>query len=134
MMKRLMIITLFVAGAWAADFSHMSTEEMLNMRGSVPVDDRPIFQQEMQRRMQSMTPQERQKYKSVGQGMGMNKGQGRGMGRGEGMGGNCMKNQPTFTQFDLNSDGKITKNELEEARAKRQNSRQMLNYLKENRK
>jgi Ca2+-binding EF-hand superfamily protein len=28
-------------------------------------------------------------------------------------------NQPTFDQFDLNNDGKITPNELDEARAKR---------------
>jgi len=104
-MKRLMIIALLVSGAWAADFSHMSTEEMMNMRGSVPVDDRPTFQQEMQKRMQSMTPQERQKYKGMGQGMGMGR--------------NSMNNQPTFDQFDLNNDGKITPKELDEARAKR---------------
>ncbi len=114
-MKRLVMIALLVSGTWAADFSHMSTEEMMNMRGSVPVDDRPIFQQEMQKRMQSMTPQERQKYKEMGQGMGMNKGQGTGQ--------NCMKNLPTFEQYDLNNDGKITQNELEEAREKRMNQK-----------
>ena len=69
-MKRLLTIALLATGAFAADFSQMSTEEMMNMRGSVPVDDRPTFQQEMQKRMQSMTPQERQKYKGMrGQGM-----------------------------------------------------------------
>ena len=109
-MKRLLIMALLASGAWAADFSHMSTEEMMNMRGSVPVDDRPAFQQEMQKRMQSMTPQERQKYN-----MQKNKGMGQGMG----MGKKGMNNQPTFAQYDLNNDGKITPNELEEARAKR---------------
>lgn len=117
-MKRLMIIALLASGSWAADFSQISTEEMMNMRGSVPVDDRPVFQQEMQKRMQSMTPQERQKYKGMrGQGQGM------GQGKGMGMGQNCMKNQPTFAEFDLNNNGAITQKELEEARAKRMNQK-----------
>jgi Ca2+-binding EF-hand superfamily protein len=92
----------------ATDFSQMSTEEMINMRGSVPVNDRPNFQQEMQKRMQSMSPEERQKYKQKNKGMSQRSG-----------GQNCMKNLPTFEQFDLNGDGKITQAELEEARAKR---------------
>ena len=94
----------------------MSTEEMMNMRGSVPVDDRPAFQQEMQKRMQNMSPEERQKYmqtKGMGQGRGMGQGQGMGMGQ------KRMMNQPTFDQYDLNNDGKITQSELDEARAKR---------------
>ena len=106
-MKKLIIIGLLVSGAWAADFSKMSTEEMMNMRGSVPVEDRPDFRNEMQKRMQSMSPQERQKYN-----MQNNKGM-------MGMGQHCMKKQPTFAQYDLNNDGKITPSELEEARAKR---------------
>ena len=109
-MKRLLIIGLLTSATWAADFSQMSTEEMMNMRGSVPVDDRPAFQQEMQKRMQSMTPQERQKYKRMGQSKGMRMGK-------------CIRqnsmNQPTFAQYDLNNDGGITPKELEEARAKR---------------
>jgi len=117
-MKKLIIITLIASGAWAADFSQLSTEEMMNMRGSVPVADRPVFQEEMQKRMQSMTPQERQKYKGM-------RGQGQGMGQGGGMGmrQNCMKSQPTFAEHDLNNDGKITKSELEEARTKRMNQK-----------
>lgn len=114
-MKRLLIIGLLASATWAADFSHMSTEEMINMRGSVPVDDRPDFRKEMQKRMQSMSPEEQQKYmqtRGMGQGMGQGKGM---MGRGQ----NCMKNLPTFEQYDLNNDGKITQSELEEARAKR---------------
>jgi Ca2+-binding EF-hand superfamily protein len=110
-MKRLLIIGLLASAAWAADFSQMSTEDMMNMRGSVPADERPAFQEEMQKRMQSMSPDERQKYMNT-----------RGMGQGKGMmggGQNCMKNLPTFEQYDLNNDGKITQSELEEARAKR---------------
>ncbi|MDX1702298.1 MAG: EF-hand domain-containing protein [Melioribacteraceae bacterium] len=111
-MKKLITIILLVSGTFATDFSQMSTEEMMNMRGSVPVADRSAFQEEMQKRMQSMTPQERQKYKGM-------RGQGMGQGRGMGMRQNCMMNQPTFAEYDLNNDGAITQKELEEARSKR---------------
>jgi len=111
-MKKLITIALLASGVFAADFSEMSIDEMINMRGSVPIADRPAFQEEMQKRMQSMTPQERQKYKGM-------RGQGQGMGKGRGMGQNCMKNQPTFAEYDLNNDGAITQKELEDARAKR---------------
>jgi len=101
-MKRLIIIGFLASVAWSADFSHMSTEEMMNIRGSVPVDDRPSFQNEMQKRMQSMSPEEREKYMNT-----------------KGIGQRGMNNQPTFVQFDLNNDGKITPEELEEGRANR---------------
>ena len=112
-MKRLIIISLLASAAWAADFSQMSTEEMMNMRGSVPIDDRPAFREEMQKRMQSMHPEERQKYMN-------SRGMGQGLGKGK-IGGQkcCLNNMPTFEQYDLNNDGKITQNELEEARTKR---------------
>lgn len=110
-MKKLIAIAVLTSAAFATDFSQMSIEEMVNMRGSVPVADRPAFQEEMQKRMQSMTPQERQKYKGM-----RGQGQGKGMGM---MGQNCMKNQPTFAEYDLNNDGAITQKELEEAREKR---------------
>lgn len=106
------MIGLLASVAWAADFSHMSTEEMMKMRGSVPVDDRPAFREEMQKRMQSMTPEERQQYMQTKKGMGT------GMGK-TGKGSCCGRMQPTFEEYDLNSDGKITQSELEEARAKR---------------
>lgn len=111
-MKSVLVIGLLASVAWAADFSHMSTEEMMKMRGSVPVDDRPAFREEMQKRMQSMTPEERQQYMQTKNGMGM------GMGN-SGKGSYCTRMQPTFEEYDLNSDGKITQSELEEARAKR---------------
>ncbi len=107
-MKNVLVIGLLASVAWAADFSHMSTEEMMKMRGSVPVDDRPAFREEMQKRMQNMTPEERQKYMQT-------KGMGKTGKR------NCclLMQQPTFEEYDLNRDGKITPSELEEARAKR---------------
>jgi len=98
------MIGLLASAAWAADFSQMSTEEMMKMRGSVPVEDRPAFREEMQKRMQSMSVEERQKY--MGQDM-------------MGMRTYCMRKQPTFEEYDLNNDGKITESELKEAREKR---------------
>lgn len=116
-MKRLMIMALLASGAWAADFSQMTTEQMMNMRGNVAVDDRPAFQQEMQKRMQSMSPQERQKY------MQKNKGMGQGKGRGQNMGQRRRMNQPQFSEYDLNNDDKISETEFKEARAKRMDQR-----------
>lgn len=98
-MKRVLMIGLLASAVWAADFSQMSTEELMKMRGSVPIDDRPAFREEMQKRMQSMSVEERQKY------IGKRK--------------YCTRTQPTFEEYDLNNDGKITQSELEEARAKR---------------
>jgi len=58
-----------IASLYAVDFTNMSTEDMMQMRGNVPVDQRDDFRQEMHKRMQSMTPQERQQYGMQGQGM-----------------------------------------------------------------
>ena len=107
-MRRVIMIGHLASAAWAADFSQMSTEEMMKMRGSVPVEDRPAFREEMQKRMQSMSAEEWEKY--MGQSMRGNKNY-------------CKRMQPTFEEYDLNSDGKITQSELEEARAKRMSQR-----------
>jgi len=68
-MKYLLIIAIMIASLYAVDFTNMSTEDMMQMRGNVPVDQRDDFRQEMHKRMQSMTPQERQQYGMQGQGM-----------------------------------------------------------------
>ena len=116
-----MIATVATTFGLATDFSAMSTEELMQMRGTVPVAERAAFQAEMQKRMQSMTPQERQRYKGPGKGMGM--GQGRGMGMGQGMGQGRMAQMPSFADFDSNSDGFISEDELNEAQAKRMSER-----------
>ena len=109
-MKRVIILTLFASAAWAVDFSQMSTEELMGMRGTIAVSERPAFRAEMQKRMQTMTPAQRQQFmQSRGKGQGM--GKGRGMGKG-------MQDRPTFTTFDLNNDGKITQTEFYDAQAK----------------
>ena len=103
-MKKLLMMGLLASGVWATDFSQMSTEEMMSMRGSVPVAERTAFRAEMQKRMQRMNDDEWGKY--MGQGMGANRNK-------------SMQMQPTFKEYDLNNDGKITPSELEDARAKR---------------
>lgn len=114
-MKKIMIISALACMAlWATDFSQMSTEELMSMRGTVSLDERPAFQQEMQKRMQTLTPEERQKYMGAGQGKGMGNGMGQGQGMGQGM-----INRPSFSEFDLNGDGVVPQEEFEKARAER---------------
>ena len=130
-MKKVIILTALLASAtWAVDFSQMSTEELMNMRGTISVNERPAFRAEMQKRMQTMTPTQRQQFmqSSPGRGQGIApqgaQGMSKGMTsqRGQGMGGNKGKgiqNRPTFTTYDLNSDGKITKKEFYDGQAER---------------
>ncbi len=107
-MKRLLLMATLATSLWAVDYASMSTEQLANMRGSVPIEDRGAFQQEMQKRMQEMTPQERQKMMQGHQGN-----------RGMMMG----RNMPTFESFDLNSDGKVDAKEFDDARTKRMTER-----------
>jgi len=80
----------------------MSTEELMSMRGTLSPTERPAFKAEMQKRMQSMSPQQRQQLM-----------QGRGMGKGK----SGMQNRPSFETFDLNKDGKVTEKEFYDAQA-----------------
>lgn len=59
-MKKITLIALLSLNVFAADYTAMTMEEMQAMRGTVPVEDRAAFQAEMQTRMQSITPEERQ--------------------------------------------------------------------------
>jgi hypothetical protein len=105
-MKRLMILSLLATAAWSSNYTQMSTEELFNMRGSITESERPVFRAEMQKRMQAMTPQERQALK-----------QPKGMGQGKGRKG--QQNRPNFSTFDLNKDGKISQKEFDDVRTKR---------------
>ena len=70
--------------AFATDFSSMSTEDLAKMRGTLCTktpEERDAFRAEWQKRMASMTPEERSKYMR-GPRFRMN-----------GMNGNCMKNR-----------------------------------------
>ena len=105
-MKKFIILALLATAAWSTDYAQMSTEELLNLRGTITTNERPAFRTEMLKRMQAMTPQERQAMK---QSQGMRQGKGN---KGQ-------QNRPDFSTFDLNQDGKVTQKEFDEARTKR---------------
>ncbi|UFH58077.1 EF-hand domain-containing protein [Sulfurovum mangrovi] len=106
MKKFIMITSLLVSSGFGADLSQVSTDELA---------------QEMQKRMQSMTPQERQQYRGAGMmGMGQMGKCGNGMGK---MKPKRMMQMSKFSDCDLNNDGVILEKEFQEARAKRMNQR-----------
>ena len=99
-MKKVTLIVLSTIAAFAADYTTMTLEEMQAMRGTLPVEERPAFQAEMQSRLQAMTPEERQAATSTmkqsksgpmdGTGSQMRQGGGMGSGMGSGTGGGKM--------------------------------------------
>ena len=58
----------------ATDYSSLSTEELLEMRGSVPAEEQEAFRSEMQSRMQSLSPEERQALRQNRSGDGTGEG------------------------------------------------------------
>ena len=102
-MKSLSIILstlLLGAVAYGAGLSSKSTDELLNMRGTMTTDqDRNQLHNELTIREKTMTKEQMQKfktyppenrtpkYKNQGQGQGQGQGMGQGQGQGQGMGG-----------------------------------------------
>ena len=107
-MKKVVMIALLATAAWSADYTQMSTQELMQLRGTLSPSERPAFKAEMQKRMQTMSPAQRQQMM-----------QGRGMGKGMGQGQKGMQNRPGYADFDLNHDGKITQKEFYDAQAAR---------------
>ena len=95
-MKKIILIScLIAASVFATDYSNMSTEEMMNLRGSVPSEDRDAFRSEMRSRVQNMSDDERSSFMQNrpqgqgsrdGSGSQMRRGSGGGMGQGMGRG------------------------------------------------
>lgn len=81
-MKKSILIAAFAMGVslFGADYSAMSTEELINLRGTLPVNERASFREELQKRVKDMSVEDKQKY-NLGRGLG---GQGKGRGLGQG--------------------------------------------------
>lgn len=62
MKKTIFLSILAVSLSFGADYSQMSTQEMQEMRGSVPSADRETFQAEMQNRVQNMSKEEKDSF------------------------------------------------------------------------
>ena len=56
------LLSVFTLNGLAVDFSSMSMGEMQALRGHIAKEDRAAFQTEMQNRVQTMTPEERQVF------------------------------------------------------------------------
>jgi len=110
-MKRLVILALLASAASATDFSQMSIEQMINMRGRIPVAEHSAFRDEMRKRIQNMSPSEHQEFMQL-------RGKRQGMGQRKGM-----SNKPSFADYDTNNDGIIAEKEFNDARTKRMTER-----------
>jgi|GEM_PF-3408808 len=109
MKKTLFLISIAVAGVMATtDFSQLTTEELINLRGQVAPEDREAFRAEMQSRVATMTAEERATLQASRQIKGNMRGQGANR-----------ATPPTFESIDTDGDGKITQAELDTARANR---------------
>lgn len=109
MKRTILAIGLLSTILLATDFSQMTTQELIDLRGTVAVDERDAYRTEMQSRIPNMTAEELaafQASRKAGAGMGIGKKGNR-------------ANMPTFEEYDADGDGKITQAELEQARADR---------------
>ena len=92
MKKSLFALVALSVMAFGVDYSAMSATELAALRGTVPTEDRAVFQAAMQEKMQALSPAERAtltgaKTSNPGMGsMGANAG-GAGSGAGAGKGG-----------------------------------------------
>ncbi|NOZ90750.1 MAG: DUF1104 domain-containing protein [Epsilonproteobacteria bacterium] len=111
MKKIILAISLVTVGLLATtDFSQMTTDELIAMRGTVAVEDRDAFRTELQSRLSTMTAQERDALKASRQTTGRGTAQGAKGGK---------ANAPTFESIDADGDGKITQAELDAIRESR---------------
>ncbi len=65
-MKKLMLIAGFLTiGAFAADFSKMTLQELNDLRDKITVEDKTAYVAEIRKRMAEMTPEEKAKYEVI---------------------------------------------------------------------
>jgi hypothetical protein len=69
MKKVVLLKAILVSMVFATDYSGMTLDEMLSARGTVAQEDKDSFRTEMQSKMQSLSPEERESYRQSNQGM-----------------------------------------------------------------
>ncbi len=69
-MKKLVMMTTLVASLFAVDYNSMSLDELSNLRGTVPVEQRETFRNAFQEKLKYLTPEEQAKYRR-GSGQGI---------------------------------------------------------------
>jgi len=106
MKKTIILMSITVASLMATtDFSQLSTQELINLRGQIAPEDRDAFRTEMQSRIANMTAEERATLQASRQ---INSATQQNINR---------QTPPTFESIDTDGDGKITQAELDSARA-----------------
>jgi hypothetical protein len=100
MKKTVLTLGFLTLSLMATDFSSMTTDELINLRGTVAVEDQADFRAEMQSRVSSMTAEEQASFRASRQSA-------------------QRMTPPTFSTIDADGDGKITQTELDTARADR---------------
>ncbi len=106
MRKTVFTMSLLTIGLLAVDFSQMTTQELIDMRGTVAVEDRDAFRAEMQSRVANMTTEERTALRNSRQASTVQRG-------------GTKATPTTFAEFDSDGDGSISKEELTIAREAR---------------
>jgi hypothetical protein len=99
MKKTVLTLGFLTLALVATDFSSMTTDELINLRGTVAVEDRADFRAEMQSRVASMTAEEQASFRASRQAQ--------------------RATPPSFSDIDKDSDGKITQAEMDSAKADR---------------
>jgi hypothetical protein len=113
MKKTVLTLGFLTLSLMATDFSSMTTDELINLRGTVALEDRADFKAEMQSRVATMSTEERASFRASRQSQGRQGNQGVSKGA----------TAPSFSDIDKDSDGKITQSELDSARADRMATR-----------
>jgi len=102
MKKTVLTLGFLTLSLIATDFSSMTTDELINLRGTVAVEDRADFRTEMQSRVSTMSAEEQASFRASRQQSSQQR-----------------ATPQTFSAIDKDSDGKITQSELDSARADR---------------
>ena len=111
MKRTVLTLGLLTLGLMATDFSSMTTEELIDLRGTVSVDEQADYRTEMLSRVDSMSSDELAALRASRQANPA------GMGAGQGAGN--LANQPKLIDFDTDGDGVISEAEFDTARAER---------------